>query len=333
MKTLMYLILMLTHFSVVSNQSNNTNEILKEIEDFLYVKPSRSLLLLDKVKNSLSSEQMFHWHLLQVRAAVPTNQLDKLNKSIAVLIHEKNHPDFKENLPTILSALGIWLRKKSYYYEADISLKCALKYANTKKQTMMLINSRALVLWNSGNIKEAKALYIQVSKIAKEINNINYQSVVNNNLGLIAIEADELTLAKQFFKKALDNYQAIAKRSGEVTAAGNLLFIFVLLDELVNFQRLYPRIERMTAGYPNESKKAFLFWTYMGFKAKNNEKITTEELDKLTKTFHQLGTYRVKATVIKHLSPLFGLSFALEAQPKKVPFNQGWFKLVQSCQW
>ena len=99
----MYLILMLTHFSVVSNQSNNTNEILKEIEDFLYVKPSRSLLLLDKVKNSLSSEQMFHWHLLQVRAAVPTNQLDKLKKSIAVLIHEKNHPDFKSNLPTILS--------------------------------------------------------------------------------------------------------------------------------------------------------------------------------------------------------------------------------------
>jgi hypothetical protein len=124
---------------------NDVAAKLQEAEDYLVVNPSISLKRLNEIKNleKLPPEQAIRWHLLSMRAAVPTDKLDVLMNSLDAAFNYSQHPEFIKNITSFLSGAGIWLRKNDYPKDAQLSLECAYKYAKNNKQKLTLTNRRS----------------------------------------------------------------------------------------------------------------------------------------------------------------------------------------------
>jgi len=76
---------------------------------------------------------------------------------------------------------------------------------------------------------------------------------------MIALEEGKVTLTEQHFRKALIGYQNLDKRSGQISAGLNLLFVFVIQKNQINFERLYEPTYNLTTAFPNEEKMHYYF--------------------------------------------------------------------------
>ncbi|MDK2596020.1 tetratricopeptide repeat protein [Pseudoalteromonas obscura] len=310
-------------------------EVLQEAEDYLTVKPSNSLRLLNAMshRDVLPVALKIRWHIIRVRASVPTNQLTTLEQSLKALFEFETHPYFMNKLPTVLSALGIWLRRKGYLAEADMSLQCALKHAQGDAQRLTLINSRALVARHMENHQKAVKLYQRAAKLAKKLQHRSMSATINNNMGAIALDRADYVRSDRYFRAALEGYQSVDKRSGYITAGVNLLFLFVLKGEALNYQRLYSPIKAMTDAFPNQSKKAFLHWINTAHAVQQGAKLSTEEHQALLNYFSQLESNKVKALVAQHLAPIVQIEVPKVSVEKVPSFQAKWFDKVRLCEW
>ncbi|MCF2857735.1 tetratricopeptide repeat protein [Pseudoalteromonas sp. SMS1] len=311
-------------------------DLLKEAQDYLSVKPSHTLQILDSMtaRELLPTALKIRWHIIRVRASVTTNQLDLVEQSLTELFTYDNHGYFNERLTTILSALGIWLRRKGHLREADISLKCALKYTDDERKRMLLINSRALVARHMGKHTRARALYHQAEQIAVSLNARSTMATINNNLGAIALDLGDYSLAETQFRLALAGYQDVAKRSGHITAGLNLLLVFVIKGELTNYQRLYGPIATLTDAFPNQSKKALLLWTFAAYEAKQGKQLSSIDKAALESAYLKLESYKVKRLVDIHLTPILGIKPPQRLQQQTPSaFQSVWFDKVSQCNW
>ncbi|MDK1288156.1 tetratricopeptide repeat protein [Pseudoalteromonas umbrosa] len=325
-------------FSSILNASPSIEqqmEMLQEAEDYLTVKPSQSLriLALSSDVEKLPLGLQIRWHVLRVRASVPTNQLMLLEQSLKALFAFSAHPYFEDKLPSILSALGIWLRRKGHLQEADISLQCALQYAQNESQRLTLINSRALVARHMGKYPDAISLYQEAALLAQQQHNASMMATINNNLGAIALDLANYDEADVYFRAALAGYQRIDKRSGHITAGTNLLFLFLLKGEMLNYQRLYSPIKALTDGFPNQSKKALLTWINTAHLVKQGGHISGQARQNLQVAYTQLESHQVKLLVVTHLVPIVQVTLPALPTRKSTPFLAPWFKKVQDCRW
>ncbi|WP_231102261.1 tetratricopeptide repeat protein [Pseudoalteromonas luteoviolacea] len=333
--TSLLFLLLYSSVTMAAKSIEQQMDLLKEAQDYLSVKPSHTLLILDSMesRDKLPTALKIRWHIIRVRASVTTNQLGLVEQSLGQLFSYDSHPYFNERLPTILSALGIWLRRKGHFKESDISLKCALKYAQGEKQRLLLINSRALVARHLGKHEQATKLYKQAEEIALKLQDQSMLATINNNLGAIALDIGDYNLAEAQFRLALMGYQNVAKRSGHITAGINLLFIFVLKGELINFQRLYGPISTLTDAFPNQSKKALLAWIYAAYRVKQGSLLSKNQFAQLEASYAQLESSKVKQLVDIHLAPILGV----EPQSPKLlspqDFQSNWFGKVSQCNW
>ncbi|KZN45016.1 tetratricopeptide repeat protein [Pseudoalteromonas luteoviolacea] len=310
-------------------------DMLQEAQDYLTVKPSQSLHILASISDveALPLGLQIRWHVLRVRASVPTNQLVQLEQSLQALFALSTHSYFKDNLPSVLSALGIWLRRKGYLQEADISLQCALKYAKNASQQLTLINSRALVARHMGKYPDAISLYKEAALLAKKQRNISMMATIDNNLGAIALDLANYDEADVYFRAALAGYQRIDKRSGHITAGTNLLFLFILKDEILNYQRLYSPIKALTDGFPNQSKKALLTWIHAAYIVKQGGHMSDQARQNLQTAYSQLESHQVKLLVGMYLAPIVKVTLPPLPTRKLTLFTAPWFKQVQDCRW
>ncbi|TQF68042.1 tetratricopeptide repeat protein [Pseudoalteromonas luteoviolacea] len=336
-KIVLFVILVLfSSMALASKSIEEQMDLLKEAQDYLSVKPSQTLQILESMtaKESLPTALKIRWHIIRVRASVTTNQLDIVEQSLARLFTYDSHPYFNERLTTILSALGIWLRRKGHLREADISLVCALKYTDDERKRMLLINSRALVARHMGKHTKARELYKQAETIAKALNARSTMATINNNLGAIALDLGDYTLAEAQFRLALAGYQEVAKRSGHITAGLNLLLVFVINGEVTNYQRLYGPVAALTEAFPNQSKKALLAWTFAAYEAKQGKALSSSDKAQLKLTYEQLESGKVKSLVDIHLAPIVGIEPPKSTQQQTTEvFQRAWFDKVSQCNW
>ncbi|AOT10839.1 tetratricopeptide repeat protein [Pseudoalteromonas luteoviolacea] len=310
-------------------------ERLQEAQDYLTVKPSHSLYLLETTPgiDTLPVGLKIRWHVLRVRASVPTNQLQLLEQSLEVLFTYNTHPYFINKLTSILSALGIWLRREGYLSEADISLQCALKYAENESQRLTLTNSRALVARHMGAHHSAIALYQQAALLAQKQGNTSMAATINNNLGAIALDLANYDEADRYFRAALQGYQSVDKRSGHITAGTNLLFLFVLKGESINYARLYSPIKALTDSFPNQAKKAFLHWIHQTYLTQQGYDLSADERNVLQVQFKQLESEQVRTLVATHLAPQVKVTVPAVREKQSQPFQMTWFEKVRLCDW
>ncbi|SFD12809.1 tetratricopeptide repeat protein [Pseudoalteromonas denitrificans] len=321
--------------SQASPSHNKAIELLQEAEDYLRVKPSHTLKLLKQIKN-LSKQPdkvIIRWHIIRARASISTNNLSIIEASLEQVMMFQNHPYFIQQLPTILRTSGIWLRKSGYFEQADSLFNCALQLTKNLQIRLYIKNSQGLVARHLGHYVKAKHLFLEAKRLSTKLGSQKFSATAENNLGSVAIDLGKLAEAEQHYRTALVGYQKTAKRSGNVTAGINLLFVFLLQDQLLNYQRLYPPIKTLSEAFPNKSKQAFLFWINWAFKAKMGEKINEETREKLQDSFIKLESRQVQSLIKKYLAQPLSINLVLPPQPPLKQLNFPWLSDIQKCKW
>lgn len=314
--------------------SAQTDARLKEAKDYLTVKPSESYRILEDVASTaeLTEVQQIEWHILNMRASLPLGKLDNLIDSVNKVFDFHSHPYFVENITSITSALGIWLRRNNYLIDAEISFKCSYRNANNDRLRVILNNSIALLAREANDLERAKSLFEYSAKMAKAEKNINMMGMINFNQGLIAFEEGNIAKAELHFRRALDYYQAINKSAGKIRVGTYLLFAFVVQKELTNYQRLYLPTYQQTEAFPNESSKALLSWVNAGYLHQTGAQLDAEMRATLLTEFNAINDQREQALVVEHLAKPLGIALTLTPKsPRTKRYKANWFELVEQC--
>ncbi len=308
---------------------------LDEAESYLTVNPARTLTLLENMPSppQLAPDDFIRGHILLLRAAVPTNQMDTLIQSLDALFPHHQHPYFQQHLTAITSALGIWLRRNSYLHDAQLSLECTYKYTSTDTQRINLTNSLALVARQLNDNEKARNLLHKARLSAEQSGQINVQAMVENNLGLLALDEDNVKDAEPYLRASLAGYQSISQRAGQISAGINLLFYFLIQEELHNFQRLYSPTANLTSHFPNQAKQALLFWLETRYQQMTGQQITEQTRQKLYETYHELEDDKVSILVHRYLATHLGVQVKLPEPVPRKAFDRSWFSLVKQCNW
>lgn len=315
--------------------SISVSEKIQETKDCLTVNLAKTLLLLDEVADleKIPDQQLIHWHLIRMRASVPTNQLEVLHNSLESVFHHHEHPFFKANLTSLLSGVGIYLRKKQFLEDAKISLESSHKYAMNDRQKLTLTNSLALVARQQNDYSSARVFYRKARELAIERQNHSIIAMIVNNLGMIEFDEGNFNQAEFYYRRALKGYRSIDKRSGVVTASINLLFAFMLQDKLIDNKRLYSPTATVTLAFPNQSKQALLFWIHQRFLQLQGSKLSINTMNKLVKAYKQLEDAKVRMHIHDYIAADMNIELTTATKKVHVGFNRPWFELVKRCDW
>ncbi|TMP37336.1 tetratricopeptide repeat protein [Pseudoalteromonas rubra] len=335
LKAIIGLWMMLIPLTIWAATPSQIIDKLQEAEDYLTVDPATTLSLLAQIDEveGLPTSLFLRWHLIRLRAAVPTHQMKMMEYSLEAIFTHHTHPYFIEKLPTAMSALGIWLRRHDYLNDARLSLECAYKHAQSDQQRLILTNSLALVSRQLGDYEKAQRLYGRANSIADKAGITSKNGIIANNLGIIALELGNVAEAERQFRKALASYQEIDKRSGQISAGVNLLFAFIIQEQLLNYQRLYGPTSRLTESFPNETKQAMLLWVNARFMQLEGYSVSQQTKASLKLAYAQLQDDNIRRLVFQHLAKPLGVDVLL---PKPVivrQFERSWYKAAKTCDW
>ncbi|CAM4358621.1 tetratricopeptide repeat protein [Pseudoalteromonas ostreae] len=308
---------------------------LNEAEDYLVVNPAQSIIILENLDDidKVSPELFIRWHLINARAAVPTSQFYRLHQSVDAIFSQQQAPYFKKKITSIMSALGIWLRYAEYLDDAQLSFQCGYKYAANDRQRLTLTNSMALVAMAQNNNDEARNLYAESYNFTVRLNLPNVVAMIESNLGYLALDENKIPEAEHYFRSALSRYQIIDKRAGQISAGLNLLMVFLIQDQTINFERLYGPTSTLTHAFPNEAKQALLLWLEMRFKKLKGNYVSRKDIAQLQIAYEQLESDQMKTFVHRYFAKKLEVPIV---PPKKIlpkKFTRSWFKLVKKCQW
>lgn len=308
---------------------------LIEAEDYLSVKPSRSLALLSTDANLslLSKAQFFRWHIALIRASLSFNDLSTMESSIKKLMQHKSSTEFEYRLVSMLSSIGIWLRKSGYLEQAKLVLTCALTNNKSKESEIKLLISLAIVSRQLSQNDYAKKVYHFAKSILPDNNLTSSAATIENNLGVLALEDNDVVKAEQYFRAALVMYQEKSIRSGNIISGINLLQTFLIQYQHVNYQRLYPSIVRLTNNFPNESKKSILFWLNTVFNVRQGAKLNDELKIQLKANFSQINDHKLQLSIKKY----FADELKIEITPSSpLPHKESpplWLDEMSHCDW
>jgi hypothetical protein len=307
---------------------------LAEAEAYLTVDPAQSLKLLDAIGPlSQPVDEALRWHILQMRAAVPTAQLERMLTSLDVVFRYHNHPAFAKHLTSINSAAAIWLRRHNYLHEAIVSLQCAEKYAVGTSQKLTLLNSMGLVNRQLDDNTTAKQQFNQALELATATKNNRVIAMVQNNLGLLALEQGELGSAVQHLRAALTHYQTISLRSGQISAGLNLLLVYILQKDEQSIQRLYSPTATLTTAFPNEAKQALLLWLQAAQQQLQGQPLSGEQKQALQQAYRQIDDPKTQLLLHKHLASALKIEINASQLVLQQGFDRPWFSLIKACQW
>ena len=310
-------------------------EVYQEAEDFLEVKPSRTLALLTQESDlsALSLEQILNWHITSIRVAVALNAVDQMEQSIIAILKYREAPEFDEKLVSVASGIGILLRKLGYYQEAELSFLCGLQYVKELQRKVALLISLAIVNRYLGNNEQSRDINIFARKLSIENNLSSHQARTENNLGILEFGNGNYKKAEEYFRSALTISQSNARRAGHVLNGINLLLTYLVQGKFDYYQRLYPSIDRVTQAFPDDSKKAYLFWVNTAFKKRTGGRVMEHDRQKLEVEFLTVNETKLQEILMEHFSEELGVSVALPPVRDIGLFKRSWFAEIEQCDW
>ncbi|NOU50226.1 tetratricopeptide repeat protein [Pseudoalteromonas sp. JBTF-M23] len=320
---------------MASSNSDAEYEISRA-QYFMRSDPEQSLAILNKIPHveKLPDEQQVAFYILKLRTSLTLNYLDDIDPILETLFKLDDKPAFANKIVTILSGTGIWLRKTNYFDAAQHVFSCALKHADKSSQRVSLLISSAIVARYKKDYALAKSIYIEAGNIAMRLDDVRAMATIKNNLGTIAMDQGNIKEAETRFREALSAFQLANNHSGHINSGMNLLFTFVLLNKNIDFLRLHPHISELSNEYPDESKKAYLFWIYSAYQYAQGIKLTEKQSKELLSEFDKLAGPQLKTLIKIHLASLIGIDVPTVAHIATKKFeNKSWFNKVLSCNW
>ena len=332
--TILALLVFPIHASDAISKDRLTS-MLAEAEDYLSVKPSKSLEILSRPNDLslLSESQFFRWHITSIRASLSLNNLSIMENSIKALITHKSATEFEHRIVPILSSIGIWLRKSGYLKQAKLTLVCALKHNQIEGNKVKLLTSIAIVSRHLNQNEYAINTYNIAKSIAKNENISSSLATIENNLGVLALENDEVTNAEQHFRSALAQHQKNSNRSGNIISGINLLQAFLIQNKQLDYQRLSPSITRLTKAFPNASRQGTLFWLNTVFELRQGVKLTDRVKAQLVKSFNNISDQKLQFSLNKHFADELNISINLANETSQESLPPLWLNQITQCDW
>lgn len=265
---------------------------LSEAKDFLRVKPSLSSKLLKQDLANiglLSRNEQLTWHQYLLRASIALNDLKQVESTVRAML---SYPELKQETDkfvSMLSSLGIFLRRTGYPIESIWLFDCGLKQPiKINKQRISLLISKANSLSYLNKNSQAKAVYAQALELAEKNSANVYISAIYNTMGILAIKEGEFTLAKEYLVNGLQLSQRISRRSGQVVAGLQLLRLSILDDDPMLYDKLHYRISRLILAGKSEVRQDYLFWIEKAHKVSKGKKLTAKEQELLSEKLKKI---------------------------------------------
>jgi len=260
---------------------------LSEAKDYLRVKPSTSSKILKEHLNEigqLSIKDQLTWHQNLLRASISLNDLTQVESTVRVMLSYPELEKTTDKFVSLLSSLGIFLRRSGHPQESIFLFNCGLKQPITIiKQKVSLLISKGNSLSYLEKYNQAKDTYAQALKLALQHNDEVLISATYNTLGIMAIKEEEYDIAKKYLVDALQLSQKISRRSGQIVAGLQLLRLSILNNDPVLYERLHYRISRLILSSESEIRKAYLFWLEKAHQVSKGKELSVQEKDILVK--------------------------------------------------
>jgi tetratricopeptide (TPR) repeat protein len=284
--------------------------------------------------NLLTDEQKISYYVLKMRLSLTLNKLSTVEPIVDALFKFDNQPEFREQLVSVLSGVGIWLRKINDFDSARHTFSCALKHASKDSQRISLLISSAIVARYQHDYKLANSIYKEARDVALRMSDQRALATIDNNLGTIAMDQKNISLASEYFRSALAGFQLANNHSGHINSGINLLLTFVIQEQYVNYQRLYPRIFELSEEYSDASKKAYLIWVNAGYYHAQGAKIDPITRKNLINAFDELAGPQLKLLIKEYLADPIGVDVKNIDPTPAIDFAKNeWYEKVLSCNW
>jgi tetratricopeptide (TPR) repeat protein len=259
---------------------------LSEAKDYLSVKPSFTSKILKQHLNEigkLNTQDQLTWHQNLLRASISLNNLKQVESTVITMLSYPELEKEADKFVSLLSSLGIYLRRRGHPVESLWLFNCGLKYSkNNKKQVMSLMLSKGNSLSYLHKYPEAKATYLKALQIAKQNNDDVYISASYNTLGILAIKEEDYTAAKKYLINGLQVSQRISRRSGQTVAGLQLLRLSILNNEPMLYDRLHYRISKLILASDSEVRHAYLYWIEKAHEVSKGKTISAKEREELS---------------------------------------------------
>jgi len=123
------------------------------------------------------------------------------------------------------------LYKNNRYYEANIYLNKAIKFANTI-QKIKIYNRQGIIYWYKGEYDKAMNLYQIELKLCEKTNNKKWLAMSLNNIGFIYAEYNKHDKTLEYYKKALKIRKEINDKKGIGLSYNSIGRVYLKMDSL-----------------------------------------------------------------------------------------------------
>ena len=287
----------MAHSARAESTTENLLDKLSEAEDYLRVQPSISSKILKQYLaqiGQLSINEQLSWHQNLLRASIALNQMRQVEITVRAMLAYPELEKETDKFVSLLSSLGIFLRRTGHPHESIWLFNCGLKQPiKNEKQKISLLISKGTSLSYLNKIKQAKDSYAQAIQIAEQKNAEVFISAIYNVLGILAIKEEDYPLAKEYLIKALQLSQRISRRSGQIVAGLQLLRLSILDNDVILYEKLHYRISRLILASDNEVRQAYLFWIEKAHQVSKGKELSAQEQAELLNKLKQIKSVSI----------------------------------------
>jgi len=290
---------------------------INEAAYFLNSNPKKTSLLLKKIdpKKLKSDDLVIEYHHLTILASLLLHEHQSSEPAFESLFSHVDNKAFQERRFNILYNLGVWLRRGGFYSQSEGALLCALKSANDATDKMKTLNSLGGIARQYANNLQAKNYFQQTLELAEEIDNKKAIAITNNNLGVMALEFNEVAKANSFFKSAYRNSQKSQYESGELSSGLNLLFSLAILNSQQMYERAVSRVKELVDKYNNDEMNIYFTWVNTFSKVQFYKlEPSIEQQKTLSKMFEKLNEAGLQRLLNQYASKALKIEVSLKSQ-------------------
>ena len=221
----------------------------------------------------------------------------------------------RDKLISLLSGLGIFMRRQGHINESLYLFDCALKQQfTTYKQTLSLLISKGNSQRYLNRLDEAKKSYEIALELSIAQKEDGYLGTIYNALGAMAFEQGQFDSAKQFFIKSMQTSQKISRRSGQVIAGLNLLTLSLVQKDLLTYHRLNSPIRQLTMALDNQDKKTHLLWIEAAYKVLSGHELSSTEQNSLLSSLREIKELRLHNLLVEKLGDMVEVKAQLRSK-------------------
>ena len=323
--------------AAVTEQAGGHEYLLNKAEYFLLKDPKRTLTILAELDSASKLERTIALKklLLQAKALLTQRQNVAAQLAISQLYDYAQSSEFRKTLFDNLYISATWLRRAHHHQAATDAYRCALKKAQTQRQAIRALNGLANVLREQGDFATAAAVYQQAISQAQKVSDKLAIASLQNNLGTAYLDGGEFSLAKTAFAAAFEQFQMMEHQAARLNAGLNLLFAALMSQDLMLYQRLITRVEKLTVEYNNLSRLAYLDWIKLAYRFQQTEPLSDKQKHYLSEQFSAIDDVGLQRVIKQYLAAPMAVTVAIKTTTNSEPLTEhgSWVATLTQCNW